>query len=117
MVVTEKALKDSLSKGEGFSREQIKLAQSLTGQRKWKSKLIGMEVTEDFWDRFLTAKAEPKKKSKLINPFSRKRDSWFWKPEKKDIPEIKYKGRFSRQDMKAARVHAALDNEFQSIIG
>lgn len=74
------------------------MAQTLTGSSKWKSKIIGMDISDKIWAQFVKhaknkdkhREKTTKKTKKPVNKMTVERDH-FWKPEARDIPKIKHK--------------------------
>ena len=92
MLVTKEKMKAATTAKGGFTKDQILLARDFLGDsKKFKRKMIGMNVPDEFWERFVAAsgKRVSGRKSKVINPYPAKKDDWSWRPDGKDIPEIK----------------------------
>ena len=97
MKITKEILSNAKTSKGGFTSDQVKIAQALTGTRKWRSNLIGMEVNQKIWDKFVKHaenkdkhRDKKKKVNKPVNKMTVERDQ-FWKPEQKDIPKVKHK--------------------------
>ncbi len=91
MKITTEMLKTARTLRGGFKQRQIEVAKSITGSGP--SNLVGMELADEDWKRFINAgRILRKKKVKVLNPMSRK-DGWSWKPEPSDIPAIKTSGK------------------------
>ena len=92
MIVTEYDVKCAASSRGGYTAAQIRYAQNRF-PGKWKHAMIGTNVTDEWWSGFVNLKKKTKKlktnSPQVINSMTTSRDSWEWKPEKKDIPEIK----------------------------
>ncbi len=101
MIVTEEMLISARTGKGGYSRKQIELAKEIVGQSKWKKKLRGMNIEESKWEEFclLSSKNSRARKKAIINKMATKKDD-FWKPERKDIPDIKKKGKNSKNNGK-----------------
>lgn len=99
MRITKEILRSASTKKGGYTGRQIKVAQKVF-PGKWKSKMIGADVDDEFWQRFVNAVGkkgkfyEPKINKKIINEVSvNTKDDWAWKPVVTDIPKIKIKGK------------------------
>ena len=93
MFVTKESLRAATTSKGGYSQCQIKLAQSYTGNRSWKKELIGLNVTDEFWAKFVSLGSKTKREAfskKPINAVSLA-DGWSWKPENTDVPKLKIK--------------------------
>jgi hypothetical protein len=93
--ITQEILNQAKTNRGGFTKKQVILAQTLTGSSKWKSKIIGMDISDAVWDRFVKHaknkdkhREKTKKKPKTVNKMTVDRDQ-FWKPEARDIPKAK----------------------------
>jgi hypothetical protein len=92
VIVTKEEINKARTARGGFSSGQIKLAQSVFGKH-WLKAMTGQSVTLDFWDKFKSIKSKKEsissksKAKKIINPVSRDRGGWEWKPQQCDIPK------------------------------
>lgn len=98
MIVTGRMIDLSRSERGGFTKRQIRIGQEITKKREWLGSLIGKDISEEVWKKFFDARKKPKKdKQKIINGFSVKKDSWYWKPGQKDAPPIKRKSQSKKK--------------------
>lgn len=101
MIVTLEELEKAKTENGGYSKRQIKYAQNITGQSKWKNSMLGMSLKDPQWAKFVNLGRNKKqrisehKRKQIINSFSTKKD-WSWKPQARDIPEVKFKGKLSK---------------------
>lgn len=119
MIVTRQDINRAMTPKGGFTGKQVEWAKSKTGQGKWMPALMGMEVDEAEWSKFirLGIKQKKQKKKEIINPVPAKPDGWSWKPEANDVPKVKIKGgklKSSRGKGKArrARITKKCDEKF-----
>ena len=91
MIITLEDLNKAKTERGGFKKRQVQLGQRLTGSKKWLNAMVGLEVTEAEWKRFVSYGGKKRKdKKKPVNKMTVKRDD-FWKPEERDIPKLKGK--------------------------
>jgi len=93
MKITKKRLEEAKTKGGGYTKAQVDHAQKLF-PGKWKKAMRGSSVSEEYWGRFVELagliRARTTTKQKVVNKVSiNKHDDWSWKPEAKDIPQIR----------------------------
>lgn len=121
MIVTKQELFKARTDKGGFTGKQVRIGQGIAGKSNWLKTIIGMNVSDDIWIEFVQAREKTRKKKtehkkKIINPVSRKRDDWSWKPDKADIPEPKFKktGKLSknRQRNKNRKKKVCYDHNF-----
>jgi len=93
--ITQEILNQAKTNMGGFTAKQVTMAQTLTGSSKWKSKIIGMDISDKIWAQFVKHaknkdkhRDKTKKKPKTVNKMTVERDQ-FWKPEARDIPKAK----------------------------
>ena len=96
MIVTKELLRSAASIKNGYKANQSDIPQEQF-PGAWKSQMLGANVTEEYWDRFVAAKNTKRKKQKKVKPEIINKVSgndgkdWAWKPADDDIPEIKVK--------------------------
>ena len=61
LIVTIEELEKAKTARGGFTGQQVKLAQKLTGSRQWKCNLVGMRVEDEEWQKFLDFSAKKKR--------------------------------------------------------
>lgn len=124
MLVTKAELFKARTEKGGFTNKQVRMAQKITGSQNWLKSLIGMQVDDADWLKFVDLRNASKKKkskiakSKILNPVTTKTD-WSWKPQKNDIPPIKIKTGKIKKDRGFKRLKRQLvckkdDNDFYS---
>ncbi len=91
MIVTREYLHKNKTKNGGWTRKQMTaIGVSWPLTKGWKRCVIGNVITDEKAAIFEGRKKE--KGKEIINEISvNKKDDWSWKPESKDIPEIKIK--------------------------
>ena len=123
MIVTAADIEAAKTVKGGYSHGQARLGQLWTRRDSWKSALVGMNIPDEQWGQFVTLgkrkskriKSKQAKAKQIVNAMS-KPDGWEWKPESKDMPAAKFKGKLSknRGKNKAKRkaVSKSADTEF-----
>lgn len=102
MIVTKQDLDKARTVRGSYSGKQVKLGQQLTGERHWLQAMVGLEVEDSIWLKFVQYgknarnKKKKEKKPKILNPVSKKHDSWAWKPTEQDVPRPKFKGKLDK---------------------
>lgn len=114
MLVTKAELFKARTEKGGFTNKQVRLAQKITGSQNWLKSLVGMQVPDDQWLKFVNLRNSAKKKKtekpKILNPFTTKTD-WAWKPKAHDIPGIKVKKGKLKKDRGLNRARRQLVSE------
>ena len=103
MIVTRQDINKAMTAKGGFTSKQVKWAKHVTGESKWAVALVGIEVTDSEWLKFANLGLKPKKvknKPKIVNSISTKKDDWSWRPDDKDIPTPKFKGKLVKNQGK-----------------
>ena len=95
MIITKQMMEDAKTEKGGYTGEQVKYAQSITGRsRGWRKAMVGECVPDGSYERFKALGESKKKKckagQKALNSFPRKHDGWAWKPTESDIPELRF---------------------------
>lgn len=99
MIVTKLKLEEAKTERGGYTKKQILLAQSVFGKR-WMSSMTDKVVTAEFWMQFCELSKVSKrqsmrrnkaKKKQVLNQFPTAKDNWSWKPDKQDVPELKFR--------------------------
>lgn len=118
MIVTVADIEAAKTVKGGYSKGQVKLGQIWTCRQSWKSALVGMNIGDDQWAGFVALGKKKRKRAKakqIVNAMSTP-DGWEWKPEAKDMPAAKFKGKLSknRGKNKAKRqiVSKSADSDF-----
>ena len=65
LTITEEMLKGAGSRHGGYSTTQINMGKRIN-EKRWKKKLVGVRVSEDWWNRFCAAKPKSKQQRKEI---------------------------------------------------
>lgn len=118
MKITRRDINDARTAKGGFTKNQMRVANKITGGKKlkgWASRLVGSTVTEGQWLEFLNARGgKAPKKSSIINKVSgNSGEDWSWKPESGDIPGIKVKGKpAGKRKSKREKISRLDSNEF-----
>jgi len=101
MIVTKRHLDEAKTVRGGYTLGQVALGKKITGEHRWAGALIGKNIEDSEWSKFMGMKDSGKRKKTkykpiIINPVSSKSDDWSWSPEVKDIPAPKFKGKLSK---------------------
>lgn len=62
MIVTRQDVNKAMTPKGGFTGKQVEWAKSKTGQGKWLTSLVGMEVSEAEWSKFVKLGIKQKKR-------------------------------------------------------
>lgn len=103
MIVTKSHLDEAKTKRGGYTNGQVALGKELTGKHRWAGALMGSNITDTQWANFMSLKKVEKRtkhKPKIVNSVSVKKDDWSWRPDTKDIPAPKFKGKLVKNQGK-----------------
>lgn len=98
MLVTKELLELAATARKGYTGKQIALATKLVGVSRWKRNIVGMDIPDLEWQRFVDygkgkQKNLKKNSPQIINTVPKKEDGWSWKPKTEDIPTVKIKSK------------------------
>lgn len=104
MIVTQELLNSSKVKGKGYTKDQVEYMIGITGARKWGKRLIGLDIPEKEWLKFVSLGSANKVKNKptAINSVSTSNDG-FWKPGPTDIPPLKISSSLKKTKKKSRK--------------
>jgi len=95
MIITKDEMIKARTVRGGYTKRQIEIAKKWTDnefKKGWFKKLIGVNILDSEWLRFVAAKPKEKVKNVILNPLSKPSD-WYWQPQKSDIPPVKIKSK------------------------
>ena len=105
MKITKKRLEEAKTKGGGYTQCQVDHAQKMF-PGKWRKGMKGSNVPQEYWDKFVelagSLRTKRTNKPKIINSVSKNdHKDWSWKPDDKDIPQVKTLPSLSKKVRKA----------------
>jgi len=91
-IITKQMLREAKTARGGYTAKQIAKAKATVGNTRPMSKLVGLDVSDAWWECFCNkgGKRKPKKKkgkAVKLGPSPDRGDDWAWKPKADDTPQ------------------------------